>query len=187
MDVHNLPLKKGVKADDVYMRRRTKSFLVIECEGGYYTGGRGGGTAFDSDGKKVAAFQGTGGRDHALNFIEGMRNRKPEHLKGEIEEIHFSSAWCHLGNISWRLSQSYSRDQAEAAVKDFQPWNDVIADFHDHLQNNELEAGALDIQLGAMLEIDPAAETFVGDTATAEALALLTREYRAGFEVPDTV
>jgi hypothetical protein len=187
MDVHNLPLKKGVKADDVYMRRRTKSFLVIECEGGYYTGGRGGGTAFDAAGKKVQAFSGDGGKSHAENFIEAMRNRKKETLKGEIEEIHYSSAWCHLGNISWRLGQNYNREQAEAAVKDFQPWNDVIADFHQHLQNNELDAGKLDIKMGAMLEIDVEKETFVGDTATAEALALLKREYRAGFEVPEVV
>jgi hypothetical protein len=85
------------------------------------------------------------------------------------------------------LGQNYNREQSEAAVKDFQPWNDVIADFHQHLQNNELDAGKLDIKLGAMLEIDAEKETFVGDTATAEALALLKREYRAGFEVPETV
>jgi hypothetical protein len=187
MDVHNLPLKKGVKADDVYMRRKTKAFLVIECEGGFYTGGRGGGTAFGADGKKIQSFSGDGGKSHAENFIEAMRNRKKDTLKGEIEEIHYSSAWCHLGNISWRLGQSYNREQAEAAVKDFQPWNDVIADFHQHLQNNQLDAGTLDIKMGAMLEIDSEKETFVGDTATAEALALLKREYRAGFEVPEVV
>ncbi len=187
MDVHNLPLRKGVKADDVYMRRKTKAFLVIECEGGFYTGGRGGGTAFGADGKKIQSFSGDGGKSHAENFIEAMRNRNKDTLKGEIEEIHYSSAWCHLGNISWRLGQSYNREQAEAAVKDFQPWNDVIADFHQHLQNNQLDAGALDIKMGAMLEIDAEKETFVGDTATAEALALLKREYRAGFEVPEVV
>ena len=31
----------------------------------------------------------------------------------------------------------------------------------------------------------PQNETFVGDTATPEALALLTREYREGFVVPE--
>ncbi len=187
VDVHNLPLKKGVKADDVYMRRKTKAFLVIECEGGYYTGGRGGGTAFDAEGKKLQAFSGDGGKSHAENFIEAMRNRKTDTLKGEIEEIHYSSAWCHLGNISWQLGQTSTREQTEAALQGFQPWNDVIADFHDHLQNNELDAGKLDIKLGALLEIDAEKETFIGDTATPEALALLKREYRTGFEVPEAV
>jgi predicted dehydrogenase len=187
MDVHNLPRQKGMKADDVYMRRKTNAFLVIECEGGYYTGSRGGGSAYDAAGKKIQAFKGDGGGSHAANFISAVRSRKKEDQNAEIEDIHFSSAWCHLGNISWRLGEAYSRDQAEAAVKEFQPWNDVIADFHDHLGRNELDAGKLDIKLGAMLELDVANESFTGATATPEALALLTREYRAGFEVPKEV
>ena len=44
-----------------------------------------------------------------------------------------------------------------------------------------------DFRLGPLLEIDAAKETFVGETATPEALALLRREYRKGFEVPDAV
>lgn len=187
MDVHNLPRQKGMKAGDVYMRRRTGAFLVIECEGGYYTGSRGGGTMYDANDKKIQTFKGDGGGGHAENFINAMRDRKPEELNGEIEQIHYSSAWCHLGNISWRLGQAYNRDQAEAAVKDFQPWNDVIADFHQHLTNNEIDPAMENLKLGTMLEIDPAKETFVGDTATDEALALLTRTYREGFEVPAVV
>jgi len=187
MDVHNLPRKAGMKADDVYMRRRSNSFLIIECEGGYYTGGRGGGTAFDSAGKKLQSFSGDGGKSHAENFIEGLRNRKAASLNGEIEEIHYSSSWCHLGNISWRLGQAYNREQAEAAVKGFQPWNDVIGDFHQHLTNNELDAAKLDIKFGAMLEIDAEKETFIGESATPEALALLRRDYRSGYEVPTNV
>jgi hypothetical protein len=72
-------------------------------------------------------------------------------------------------------------------VKDFQPWNDVIADFHEHLVKNELDATKLDIKMGPMLELDAAKETFIGETATPEALVLLTREYRAGYEVPQAV
>ena len=187
MDVHNLPRQKGMNADDVYFRRKSNSFLIIECEGGYYTGGRGGGTAYDAEGKKLQTFKGDGGGKHAENFIDALRNRNKDQLNGEIEEIHFSSSWCHLGNISWRLGQQYSRDQAEAAVKGFQPWNDVIADFHDHLGRNELDAAKLDIKLGAMLELDVEKESFTGASATPEALALLTREYRPGFEVPKAV
>jgi hypothetical protein len=183
VDFHNLPRQAGLNAPDVYLRRRTTSFLVIECENGYYTGNRGGGSAFDLEGKKLHTFKGDGGKTHAANFIAAMRSRKPSDLKAEVENIHNSSAWCHLANISYRLGQKYARDQAEAALKDFQPWNDVIADFHDHLGRNQLDAAALDIKIGPMLDIDPANETFIGPNATPEALALLTREYRAGYEV----
>ena len=187
IDFHNLPRQKGIKAPDVYLRRRTGAFLIIECEGGYYTGSRGGGTAFDAEGKKLHIFKGDGGKTHAANFIDAIRSRKQADLKGEVEKIHFSSAWCHLANNSYRLGQKYNREQAEAAVKNFQPWNDVIADFHQHLIKNELDAATLDIKMGPMLEIDAAKETFTGDTATPEALALLTREYRPGFVVPQAV
>ena len=183
VDFHNLPRQAGMNAPDVYFRRRTSSFLVIECENGYYTGNRGGGSAFDLEGKKLHTFKGDGGKTHAANFIAAMRSRKPGDLKAEVENIHNSSAWCHLANISYRLGQKYARDQAEAALKDFQPWNDVIADFHDHLGRNQLDAAALDIKIGPMLDVDPANETFIGPNATPEALALLTREYRAGYEV----
>ena len=189
VDVHNLPRKKDVKGNDVYMRRRTGAFLVIECENGYYAGGRGGGAAYSLDGEKIKSFKGDGGGAHAQNFIDAVRSRRQEDLNAEIEEIHYSSAWCHLGNISWQLGRanSYRRDKAEAAIKDFQPWNDVIADFHAHVKANEVDLGKFDVRLGAELEIDPEKETFTGKSATPEALALLTREYRKGYEVPEKV
>lgn len=184
MDVHNLPKTKGAKQGDIYARRRSRGFLVIECENGYYAGGRGGGAAYDPQGKAIKKFKGNGGGAHAENFIKAMRSRKRDSLKAEIEEIHFSSAWCHLGNISYRLGQTYGREQAEAVVKDFQPWNDVIEDFHTHLKANEIDESKEKIFIGPTLEIDAEKETFVGDSATKEALALLTREYRKGFEIP---
>jgi len=63
----------------------------------------------------------------------------------------------------------------------------VIGDFHEHLKRNELDDSTLDIKIGPMLEIDATKETFTGATATSEALSLLTREYRKGYEVPQQV
>lgn len=187
MDVHNLPRKKGMKAPDVYLRRRTSAFLVIECENGYYAGGRGGGSIHDLNGKVVQKFKGDGGATHAANFVAAIRSRKPQDLKGEIEKIHFSSAWCHLGNISWQLGKSGDLDQAKAALTEFAPWQEVITDLPTHLAANEIALKSGDIRVGQMLEVDAAKETFIGNSATPEALALLRREYRAGFEVPEVV
>lgn len=186
MDVHNLPRAKGVKGGDIYKRRRTGSFLIIECENGYYAGGRGGGRAYDLEGNQIEKFRGDGGGAHAQNFIDAMRSRKREELKAEIEDIHLSSAWCHLGNISYRLGAPYEREAAEAQV-DFTGWKEVIEDFHAHLQANEIDPGNENVRLGAMLEIDAENETFVGSTATTPALNLLTRDYRRGYEVPSKV
>ena len=189
VDVHNLPRAKGVRGDDVYKRRRTKAFLVVECENGYYAGGRGGGASYDQEGKKLQSFKGDGGRAHAQNFIDAVRSRKKDDLNAEIEQTHYSSAWCHLGNISWQLGKekSYNRAEAEQSVKDFQPWNDVIGDFHEHIKANEIDLAKYDVRMGVELQIDAEKETFTGDTATPKALGLLSREYRKGFEVPDKV
>jgi hypothetical protein len=54
----------------------------------------------------------------------------------------------------------------------------------EHLKDNRLDLDATACRLGRKLTLDPKAETFVGDK---EADALLTREYRKGFVVPDKV
>ncbi len=187
MDVHNLARVKGMKAPDVYRRRRTGAFMIIECEGGYYEGGRGGGSAHDAAGKVIQKFKGDGGATHAANFIAAIRSRKSDDLKGEIEKIHYSSAWCHLGNMSWRLGQAGDYDLAKAQLKDFQPWQEVIEDTPAHLAANEITLKSGEFRVGTMLEIDSDKETLVGPNATPEALAMLKREYREGFEVPEMV
>lgn len=188
VDVHNLPRGKGVNAGDTYKRRRSNGFLIIECENGYYAGGRGGGAAYSPEGKQIRRFRGDAGEKHASNFIDAVRSRKKEDLNGEIEEIHYSSAWCHLGNISYQLAaKKFDRQEAEEQIKGFQPWNDVVDDFYGHMEANEIDVQKEDIKLGAMLEIDPAKETFVGESATPEALKLLRRDYRKGFAVPEQV
>ena len=43
-------------------------------------------------------------------FIAGVRSRKREDLGVEIEDGHYSSALCHLGNISYRLGRTVNFD-----------------------------------------------------------------------------
>jgi len=187
MEIRNLPRRKGQSANDVYARRRTAAFLIIECENGYYAGGRGGGSAHDLEGKVIKRFSGNGGGDHPGNFINAMRDRKSESLMAEIELSHYSSAWCHLANVSWRLGQAADLDEAKAQLADLEPWQEVLEDLPRHLNANEIELNRGDMRLGKMLEIDVAAESLIGDFATPDALALLTREYRKGFEIPDKI
>lgn len=84
--------------------------------------------------------KGQGGGDHFANFVDAVKSRKRESLRGEVLEGHLSSALCHLGNIAYRL--------------------------------------------GRGLKFDPKTETFLGDK---EADAMLTREYRSPFLMPEKV
>ena len=72
------------------------------------------------------------------NFIEAVKSRNEEDIRGTALEGHLSAAHCHLGNIAYRR--------------------------------------------GIALAFDPKTERFVDDD---EANALLKRDYRKGFEVPD--
>ena len=52
------------------------------------------------------------GQTHFENFIECVRSRKSENLRAPLEEGHFSTTLCHLGNISYRLRRSVTFDGA---------------------------------------------------------------------------
>ncbi|HEU5115900.1 MAG TPA: gfo/Idh/MocA family oxidoreductase, partial [Isosphaeraceae bacterium] len=83
---------------------------------------------------------GSGGGDHFQNFIDCVISRDASKLNGPMLDGHLSSAYCHLGNIAYRL--------------------------------------------GRKLSINPSTESFLNDS---EANAMLTRDYRAGFEVPSKI
>jgi predicted dehydrogenase len=83
---------------------------------------------------------GGGGGDHFANFVKGVKARDHKLLAADIEEGHLSSAYCHLGNIAYRL--------------------------------------------GRKLHVNPSTESFVSEH---EADAMLTREYRRQFVVPEKV
>lgn len=59
------------------------------------------------------------GQAHFENFIECVRSRKSQDLRAPLEEGHFSSTLCHLGNISYRVGRSVTFDgKAERFVGD---------------------------------------------------------------------
>src|SRR6185436_4683499 len=45
------------------------------------------------------------------SFLHAVRSRKIEDLNADIEHGHYSSALCHLANISYRLGEQVSFDQ----------------------------------------------------------------------------
>ena len=48
---------------------------------------------------------GGGGGDHFANFIRAVKARDPKVLAADVEEGHLSAAYCHLGNIAYRLGR----------------------------------------------------------------------------------
>ena len=51
--------------------------------------------------------------DHIENFCAAVKSRNQGSLLAEIEETHLSTAFCHLGNISYRLGREMKFDPAK--------------------------------------------------------------------------
>ncbi len=179
-EVRGLPAKVGVRYMDRY--RGIDIGEVIQCEGGYIAGD----FAYDNDGKKIRQFNRDGGAKHHLNFLQAMRSRKTSELNAPIEEGHFSSALCHMANLSYRLGQPAG---GEAIIKGLGK-NAMLMDsferFQEHLLLNEVSLSKTPRILGPWLEMDASAEKFTGEWAE-KANPYLQREYRAPFVVPANV
>jgi predicted dehydrogenase len=62
---------------------------------------------------------GTGGGDHYANFVKAVKARDRKILAADIEQGHLSSAYCHLGNIAYRLGRKlHVNPSTESFVND---------------------------------------------------------------------
>jgi predicted dehydrogenase len=141
-----------------------------------------GGAAFDRDGKQVATFQGSG--DHFRNFIDAVRSRKATDLAGEITEGHLSSALCHLGNVSYRLGDLVSFGTRPRDFEKNEAALEALARFEQHLAENGVDLKRQQYRLGRRLKLSAEREDCGRDR---EANALLFREYRSPFVLPEKV
>jgi len=155
---------------------------VIECEGGsvvaseYFKA-----TAYDRDGKVIREFAGT---DRLMqNFIDVVRSRKTADLYGQIDQAQISSALCHLGEISHALGAATPPDETRDRIKGDADLTEAYGRMAGHLAANRINLAKTPATLGAPLTVDPAAERLTGANSAA-ANALLTREYRAPYTVP---
>lgn len=160
--------------------------MIIQCEHGYFSGGRGGGWTYDNDGKKIKQFAGDGGGGHMTNFLNTMRSRRVSDLKADVLEGHITASMIHSADISYRLAQREPVEQVKKKVQG----NDLLAESFDrllqHLQANEIDLARNPVALGPMLNFDIESEKFVGKDSY-DANMFLSRNYRPPFVVPEAV
>src|SRR4051812_20516389 len=127
----NLPngpdAKRGPKVEDI------STGYVIQCEGGYYEGGRGSGSAHDKDGKEIRKFKGDAGKKHQRNFVDAVFAHDRKKLNAEVEIGHQSTAWCNLADVAQRAGSEYSHEKALSVRKDFEPWDKLVSLIETHL------------------------------------------------------
>jgi hypothetical protein len=193
-EIRALPRVKSDKVD-VYQgitsrgmdRYRGVNFgMVIQCEHGYFAGGRGGGWTYDNDGKKIKQFPGDGGAGHMTNFLNAMRSRRVSDLKADILEGHITACMVHSADISYRLAYRKPVEEIKKAAEG----NDVLAESFDrllkHLEANQIDLVKNPIAIGPMLTFDIESEKFVGEDSF-YANMFLSRNYRPPFIVPEAV
>ena len=166
---------RGLPSDGLH---RVKIGNIFHGSEGYavstnYTSG----TIFDRRGRQLAHYDGEG--DHFGNFVDAVRSRRHGDLTADIEDGHQSAALCHLANISYRLGAAQPWGSLRPTVSALA---EAVERTRAHLADNEVPLDRTSVQVGRELTVDPAGETLTG--ADPEALALLSRQYRAGFQMP---
>jgi predicted dehydrogenase len=177
---------QGITSHGMDRYRGVNFGMVIQCEQGYFAGGRGGGWTYDNNGKKIKQFPGDGGAGHMPNFLNAMRSRRVSDLRADILEGHITACMVHSADISYRLAYRKPVDNIRKAVES----NDVLAESFDrllkHLEANQIDLVKNPIAIGPMLTFDIEKEKFVGEDSF-YANMFLSRNYRLPFVVPETV
>ena len=186
-ETRGLPRSKQAQADwdkEMDNFRGSRVGVIVQCENGHvfapsdYTHA----IAYSNDGEVIERWESE--VNHFQNFLVAVESRKPEDLNAEILEGHLSSALCHTGNISYELGNKQTAGDIKAIVER----NDLLADSVDrmlqHLKSNGVDVDQPVVTAGPWLTMDPATEQFTNST---EATALLRRQCRQGFVVPEIV
>ncbi len=143
--------------------------------------------AFDKDMNLIKEFKANDvGDAHFANFIDACVSRDYSKLNADALTGHLSAGVSHLGNLSYYLGEqnTVSASELESAIEGIKSLDDNVATMQrtiEHLKSNKVDLAKTPISLGPHLQFDPETERFTNNDAANE---MLTREYRAGFEVP---
>lgn len=148
----------------------------------FYPRGEGNGEAIPNMNPR----RGPGGANHFANFIAAVRSGRRADLNADIEEGHYSSALCHLANISYRLGANAAFSPRTTAFGANRDAVEALERMETHLSGapHNLRLADMQLKVGPRLEVQARTENF---GSNADANRLLTRQYREGFAVPDRV
>jgi hypothetical protein len=176
---------------DIGKFRGTGRGVIVDCEGGYYVGDRGGGSVFDKQGKKIKEISPASKRDdtqklHMANFVEAVRSRKTADLNAEAEVGHVSAACSHMANISYRLGKIYAPPTIREMTSAQPELSDAFQRCDQYLQANGVNLNSSRAVVGPCVTWDSEQQRFVDEFADA-ANKLSQPVYRKPFEVPRLV
>ena len=161
--------------------------LYVKCEKGAFKGGRGGGKAYDNDGKTIQHFKGDGGGRHQQNFIDAIRENDPGRIHSSLDDAVKSSNLAHLANVSLRVGKKANAAEVRESLKGNDKAAETLAQFEKHLADWKIDTDNHKYMKGTWLDFDAEVERFNGGDRHEEANRLLTRTYRNEFVVSESV
>jgi predicted dehydrogenase len=175
-EVRGLPTEKMLDIDIGVIFYGSEGYLAVPPQKGP--------VAYGPSGEVLRRFAGDsdGIPANFANFVSVVRSRHTDDLNADILEGHLSSALCHLGNISHRLGRKEPFSKRAKAFGDDKDAVEAFARMEDHLKGDGVPLDQTSYSLGRKLATRPGMESFVSDS---EADALLKRQYRAPFVVPE--
>ena len=120
------------------------------------------------------------------SFIAAIRSRDAKAVNCDAEVGHYSSALCHLANISYRLGQTAPYDAAAKRIGDNKQVVQAFENIADNLKAVGVKLEETDYTVGPLLTFNEKTESFTGERAD-QANAFLSRAYREPYIVPETV
>ena len=184
-EVRGLPMKAGMKAMDNY--RGARVGVVVQCENGYVTVSESGtANIYDNANTKIKSLVNGGNGAHRANFVKAVKNRKV--AVGLIDECHYSTALCHLGNLSYLVGADKSNAAIGEAINASAPTTEAYGRILEHLKANAVDVSATTSVLGPLLTLDRKTEMFTGaDKVVVDAAnnhPLRKRVGRGAFTIP---
>lgn len=160
--------------------------VMITCEEGEFRGGRGGGVVLDPDGNVLNRYRGGSGDRHVRNFVEAVRARDASMLTSEVGGAAVSAGLAHVSNIAWRVGSEMTPQQVEESLGTTDLHRETLDRYASYLDERGVDLDESSWVCGPKLTFDSEAMRFTG-TMNDAANALVRREYRDGFEVPEEV
>jgi len=130
------------------------SGVVVYCENGYYTGFRGGGTAYDYDGHEIQSFSGDGGAMHQQVFFDAVRSRNPEDLTAPVELITPANTGILVANASLRMGPETHIDAIRTALVDYPFGSERLESMVTYLADRDVDLEATPFNMGPWLFFD---------------------------------
>jgi predicted dehydrogenase len=187
VDIRSLPAKSDAK----YMvhLRQVRRGNIIQCEGGYFAGGRFGGIVYDNDRKRIKEFPGDGGLTHFQNWLDAIRTRDNTSLRAEIAMSVNSANLCHFANLAYRSGLPTSVKEMTERLGNNDHAVETVRGIASHVEANGVDLKKSPLTCSEWMEFDPEKLEFSGsgEYANSIANALAKPRYRAPFVVPDKV